>query len=127
MENLKKTILPILITGIWINLSETLRWLFFIKSYWVEHFEKLGLVYSEEPINLIMWMIWGFLFATLIFILSKKFTVFQTTLLSWLSVFVMMWVVVWNIGVLPVDMLWYNAPISFVEIFIGALICRKFG
>lgn len=125
MNHLKKTLLPILLTEIWINLSETIRWVFLIKSYWIEHYEKLGLVYSEKPINLIIWMIWGFLLATLIFILTKKFTVFHTTLLVWFSVFIMMWIVVWNIGILPVDMLWYNAPISFVEIFIGAMICRK--
>jgi hypothetical protein len=125
MSNSKETILPILLTGIWINLSETIRWVFLIKSYWLENYEKLGLVYSEKPINLMMWMIWGFLLATIIFLLSKKFTVLHTTLLSWFSVFVMMWVVVWNIGVLPIDMLWINIPLSFIEIYIGALICKR--
>ncbi len=126
MKCFKKTILPILLTGIWINISATIRWELLIKSYWVEQYENLGLVFPNELINGITWMIWGFLFATIIFVLSKKFGTIQTALLSWFAVFVMMWIVVWNINILPTGMLWVNAPLGLFEAFVGTLICKRF-
>jgi len=125
MKFIKKTIVPILITGIWINVSETVRWMLIIESYWIEKYQGLNLTFPNETINMFMWMIWGFFFATTIFILSKKYSLIQTTIFSWFVAFAMMWVIVWNIGVLPIEMLWYNIPLSLLEAFIGALICKN--
>lgn len=125
MGYFKKIILPILLTGIWINISETVRWEFLIKSYWIDYYKNLNLVFPNEPVNGIVWLIWGFLFAAIIFILSKKFNLLQTTFLSWFVVFVMLWVVLWNVDMLPVCILWFVVPLSLFEAFIGALICKK--
>jgi hypothetical protein len=125
MKHLKKTILPILLTGIWLNISGTVKWIFLIESYWIEKYSALGIVLPTGLINNITWMIWGFLFATTILILSKKFNLIQTTLLSWFVAYGMMWVIVWNVGVLPTGMLWINVPLSLFETFVGALICKK--
>ncbi len=122
----RKIILPILITGIWINISETVRWMFLVESYWLEKYQTLNLTFPNETINMIAWMIWGFFHATVIFILSRRYTLFQTTVLSWFVAFVMMWLIVWNVGVLPTGMLWFNIPLSFLEAFIGAYICVRF-
>lgn len=126
MNTFKKTILPVLLTGIWINISETIRWEFLVKKYWIDHYESLNLFFPTELMNNITWMIWGFLFAVVIFILSKKFNLIQTTLLSWFVVFVLLWIVLWNVGVLPNGMLWYVAPLSLLETFVGAFICKRF-
>ena len=126
MRIIKKIILPILITGIWINISETVRWMFFVESYWLEKYQILNLTFPNETINMIAWMLWGFFHATVIFILSKRYNLLQTTVLSWFVAFVMMWVIVWNIGVLPTGMLWFNIPLSLLETFIGAYICIRF-
>jgi hypothetical protein len=125
MEYLKKTIFPVLVIGIWINISETVRWIFLIESYWVEHYKNMNLVFPNSPFNALIWMIWGFLLAITIFVLSKKYSLFQTTLLTWLIVFVMLWIVLWNINILPVTILWYVAPLSLIEIYIGVLISKK--
>ena len=122
----KKIILPILLIGIWINIFETIRWELLIKSYWVEQYENLGLIFPDGLKNNITWMIWGFLFAAIIFVLSKKFTAIQTALIAWFTVFVMMWVVMWNMSLLPIGLLWTNAPLSLVEAYIAALICKRF-
>jgi len=122
----KKTILPILLTGIWINVAITIGWMLILKSYWIEKFQSLNLVFPTGLINNITWMIWGFMLATIIFILLKKFSVLYTTLLAWFVAFVMMWVIVWNIGVLPTGMLAFNIPNTLLIIFIGAWICKKF-
>ena len=126
MEFIKKTFLPILTAGIWIILSEAVRWEFLIKVYWIEYYQNLNLVFPNEPINGITWLIWGFLFAIVVFILSKKFNLLQTTLISWFIVFVMLWVVLWNIDMLPGGILWFVVPLSLFEAFIAALICKRF-
>jgi hypothetical protein len=125
MRIIKKIILPILITGIWINISETIRWELLIKSYWLELYQNLGLSFPNETANIFVWMIWGFLYAITIYLLSTKFNLLQTTLFSWFVAFVLMWLVVWNVGVLPTDMLRYNIPLSLLEAFVAALICKK--
>jgi hypothetical protein len=125
MDYIKKTFVPILLVGIWINVSETVRWLLIIESYWAEYYKSLDLVFPADPINSIVWMLWGFILASIIFILSKKFKPLQTAFISWLAVFVILWIVLWNIDMLPINILWYNIPLSFIEIYIGVLICNK--
>lgn len=121
----RKILIAILVTGLWINISETIRWIFLIQEYWLEHYETMNITLPNEPINGVVWMIWGFLYAILIFILSAKFNLLQTTLLAWSAAFVLMWIVVWNVGVLPTGMLWYNVPLSLIEAFIAVWICKK--
>lgn len=126
MKNYKRIIISILITGIWINLSESIRWIFLIKPFWIEKYQELNIAFPDENVNMIAWMIWGFFYAATIFILSKKFNLLQTTFLSWFIAFAMMWIVVWNVGILPTGMLWFNIPLSLIETFIGAFICIKY-
>jgi len=126
MKTFKQIVVPIIITGIWINISETIRWIFLIEPYWIEQYQKLNITFPNEKVNLIVWMIWGFLFAITIFILSKKYSLFQTTIFSWFVAFAMMWVIIWNIGILPTRMLWFNIPLSLLETFIGAYICKRY-
>ena len=126
MTYFKKTILPILLTGIWINVSITIGWMLILERYWIEKYQSINIVFPTGLTNNIVWMIWGFMYGIAIFILSKKFSVLQTTLLGWFAAFAMMWVIVWNIGVLPTGMLLFNIPNTLFVTFIGAWICKKF-
>jgi len=125
MKILKSTILPILLATIWISISEFARNEFLVKSYWTDHYKKLGLIFPSEPVNGAIWGVWSLLFAIAIFIISKKFTLWQTTLLSWFVGFVMMWVIIGNLGVLPYGMLLYAIPLSFLEAFVAVVIIKK--
>ena len=125
MNFLKKTILPILLAAIWISVSEFLRNELLGKSYWTEHYKNLGLVFPSEPINGALWGLWSLLFAIAIFIISKKFSLLQTTLLSWFVGFVLMWVVIGNLGVLPNGLLYIAVPLSLFEAFLAAFIIVK--
>ena len=122
---IKKTVLPILLTTIWISVSEFVRNEFILKTYWVEHYKKMGLVFPSENINGAFWGIWSLCFAIAIFIMTKKFTLFQTTLLSWFVGFVLMWIVLWNMSVLPTDILIFAIPLSFLEAFVAGFITTK--
>ena len=125
MITFRRTILPILLATIWISVSEFARNEFMIKSYWTDHYEKLGLVFPSEPINGAMWGLWSLLFATAIYIIAQKFTLIQTTFFSWFIGFVLMWVVVANLGVLPDGLLIIAVPLSLLEAFIAAFIIHK--
>jgi len=63
--------------------------------------------------------------AIAIFIISKKFTLWQTTFLSWFVAFAMMWVVIGNLSVLPHMLMLYALPLSLFETFIATLIIKK--
>jgi hypothetical protein len=125
MKTFKNTILPILLATIWISISEFVRNEFILKHYWTEHYQGLGLVFPAEPINGAIWGIWSMLFAIAIFIISKKFSLLQTTLLSWFVGFLLMWVVIANMGVLPIGILVIATPLSFLEAFLASLIIKK--
>ena len=122
---MKKTVLPILLATVWISISEFVRNEFIAKSYWTGHYEKLNLVFPAEPINGAIWGLWSLLFAVSVFIISKKFSMLQTTFLSWFVGFVLMWVVAWNLGVLPVGILIIAVPLSLLEAFVASFIIKK--
>lgn len=124
MKLLKK-ILAVLSATIWISISEFVRNEFIVKSYWTKHYQDLGLSFPSEPINGAVWGIWSLLFAVAIFVIAKKFTLLQTALLSWFVAFVLMWVVIGNMGFLPYRLLYFAVPLSLLEAFIAALIINK--
>lgn len=124
---MKKTILPILLSTIWISISEFIRNELLFKSYWVDHYNSLGLVFPSEPINGAMWGVWSLVFAIAIYIVSKKFSMLQTFLLMWVVGFVMMWIVIGNMGVLPFSLLLFAVPLSLLEVFLAVFISKKLG
>jgi hypothetical protein len=126
MKLIKGTILPVLLATLWISLSEFVRNEYMVKSFWTQHYQDLGLVFPSKPVNGALWGIWSLLFAGVVFVLAKKFTLLQTTLLSWFAAFVMMWVVIGNLGVLPYGLLVYAIPLSILESFVASLIVQAF-
>ena len=125
MNFLKNTILPVFLATVWISLSEFARNEFIVKSYWTKHYESLGMTFPSEPVNGAVWGLWSLLFALTIFILSRKFSLVQTTLFSWFVGFVMMWVVIGNMGILPFGLLTFAIPLSLLEAFLASLIIKK--
>jgi hypothetical protein len=126
MKLLKSTILPVVLATIWISLSEFVRNEFIVKSYWTKHYQDLGLNFPSAPVNGAVWGIWSLLFAIAVYIIAKKFTMIQTTFLSWFVGFVLMWVVIGNLGVLPYGLLVYAVPLSLLESFVATLIIKYF-
>lgn len=122
---IKKTILPVLLATIWISISEFVRNEFILKSYWTNHYESMDLIFPSEPINGAVWGIWSLCFAIGIFIISKKFSFIQATLLSWFVGFVLMWIVTVNMNVLPFGILPFAIPLSILEVFGAAFIITK--
>lgn len=124
MNLLRKTILPVLLAAIWISFSEFLRNQFLLNVLWTEHYKAMGLVFPAAPVNGAVWGLWSLLFAVVILILSRKFSLMETTFISWLTGFVLMWIVTGNLGVLPYGILVYAIPLSLLESFVAAWIIR---
>lgn len=122
---MKKTLLPILLAGIWISVSEFIRNEFLFKSFWTNHYEALGLIFPSEPINGAVWGIWSLSYAIGIFIIAKRFNLWESFLLSWFLGFVLMWLVTANMGVLPYAILVYAIPLSLLEAFLATYIIKK--
>lgn len=115
----------IVLAGLWVGLSEFVRNQLLLTELWSSHYDSLGLAFPSAPINAAVWMVWSFVFATTLFWISRRFTLLQTTLLGWVVGFVMMWLVIWNLDVLPVSTLPFAVPLSLLESFVASYICVK--
>ncbi len=120
-----KKIIPILLATVWISISEFVRNEFLVKQHWVAHYQQLGLQFPSSAVNGAVWGVWSLLFAVAIAILSKKFAFFQTAFLAWFVGFVLMWVTIGNLGVLPYGILAYAIPLSLLESFVAVWIIKK--
>jgi len=120
-----KTILTVLLVGIWVGMCEFVRNQFVLRSVWQNHYQALGLEFPSSPANGMMWMVWSFLMAGTAFAISRRFSLWQTTFIAWVMGYVMMWVVIWNLSVLPLGILPIAIPFSFVEALGAAFLCRR--
>ena len=93
-----KSAVPVLVATAWVGASEFIRNQVLFNSYWVDHYAGLGLVFPGKPINGVSWGIWSLLFAGAVYVIARKFTLVQTTLLAWCVGFVLMWIVIGNLG-----------------------------
>lgn len=126
MKTIKSVVLPIFLATTWISISEFVRNSILLNSYWKEHYQQLGMIFPEQPINGAIWGIWSMGFAVVMFIISKKFTFIQSTMLSWFIGFILMWLVIGNLGVLPIAILIYAIPLSILEVFLANYILFRF-
>ncbi len=124
-SKLLRPILAITTATLWISASEFMRNQILFKSFWAEHYENLGLVFPETMLNGALWGVWSLGFAILIYILTTRFSLGQTVAISWFSGFVLMWLVIGNLSVLPIKLLLPAIPLSILEAFVATLIVKK--
>ncbi len=125
MKVIKTHLLPVMAAMLWISLSEFVRNQWWFSSLWTEHYQHMNLTFPAEPLNGAVWGIWALVFACVLHVLSSKFSFLQTCLLGWLIGFVMMWLVIGNLGVLPFGLLVYAIPLSLLEVVLAVWIDRK--
>ena len=122
---MKKSILAIVFAGIWITASEFIRNELLFKSYWVDLYKSLGLKWETTPVNGILWMVLSFILAYVVFKLLQRFSFLQALLIAWLAAFVIMWITIYNLQVLPVTLLLFAVPLSLLEVAVAELIINK--
>ncbi|MDZ7698454.1 MAG: hypothetical protein U5R49_16520 [Deltaproteobacteria bacterium] len=121
---MKKITLAVVISGIWITASEFVRNVVMFKSYWLNKYSALGHPFPSSPINNLLWVAWCFFLAGCTVYLVRKLSFVGAVLITWILGFVMMWIVMWNLSVLPTGLLPVAAPWSFVEVIVAVLIAR---
>jgi hypothetical protein len=121
----KTELLPVLLATIWISISEFVRNELILKSLWTNHYRELGLTFPSDPVTNAGWGIWSFMLAVAVFIIARKFTLWQTTFLSWFVAFPMMWLTLGNLAVLPHMLMLYALPFSLLETFLATVIIKK--
>lgn len=115
-----RTLYAILASGAWITISEFLRNELLLKSLWTEHYAALGMTFPSEPVNGVVWMLWSFCYAAALYVISRRFSLMATFFLGWFVGFVLMWLVIGNMNVLPDGLLLYALPLSLLEAFFAA-------
>ncbi len=123
---MKKTLFPILLATVWISVNEFVRNEFVLKTYWADHYAGMGRVFPGDPVNGAVWGLWSLLMSVAVLVISRKFSFMETLALGWLCGFVLMWVVIGNLGVLPMDILPIAVPWSVVEVAGAVYVARKF-
>lgn len=126
MFSFSKTLLAIFLATAWISVSEFFRNQFLLAGEWTSHYAQIGLVFPAKPVNGAVWGIWALVFASLIHAVGKKCSLVETTAFAWVSGFVMMWLVIGNLGVLPFGILVWAIPLSMIESFGAAWIVKRF-
>jgi len=121
----KKFVLATFASGLWIGVSEFLRNEILFNRYWVEKYADIGQTFPSAPINGALWAVWSFFLAGCIVFLSRMLTMAQTITIAWIFAFVMMWIVLWNLNVLPVGLLPIAVPWSVGEVAVAALIAGR--
>ena len=71
-------------------------------------------------------MVWSFLLAFILCFLLQKFSWLFTLVLAWIGGFAMMWIVMYNLQVLPMKLLFVAIPLSILEVAVAELILVKF-
>lgn len=122
---MKQTLVSVFFATLWISISEFVRNSILLRSFWVEHYTQLGLLFPEEPINGAVWGLWSFVFAFILVVLSKRFSFNETIVLSWVIGFLSMWLVIGNLTVLPWGILPYAIPLSMLEVYVACLLIFK--
>ncbi len=122
---MKNHAFAVIAAALWINASEFLRNEALFKSYWITHYASLGLAFPSRPVNGMVWGLWGLFLAVAVHALTRRYSVLEAAGIAWLTAFVLMWMVIGNLGVLPHGLLWMAAPWSFAECLVAAFIVTR--
>ncbi|MEX1132159.1 MAG: hypothetical protein WEC15_02945 [Flavobacteriales bacterium] len=122
-----RPILAILAATVWISVNEFLRNQLVLIDHWTGHYAAMGLTFPGEPVNGAVWGLWSLAFAVAIFVMARRFNLLETAALAWSVGFVLMWLVVGNMAVLPFSVLPYAIPWSMVEAFGAVWLVKKLG
>jgi len=122
---LKKVLPAVLLSALWISMSEFLRNEFALKSHWIAHYRSLGLEFPSAPVNGMVWGIWSICFAILIVLIGRRSSFPMTAIIAWIAGFPLMWLVLGNLLVLPYDILFIAVPWSMVEVIGASFIVHK--
>jgi hypothetical protein len=120
-----RSIIAIILATAWVAVSEFTRNELVFKSYWVDHYAAMGLDFPDALVNGAIWGVWSLVFAALLWVVSRRFSAVATMVIGWVAGFVLMWLVIGNLAVLPFSLLWFAVPLSILEAVVAVIIVRR--
>jgi hypothetical protein len=122
---MKRIALATLAAGVWVNVSEFVRNEILFKGHWLSKYKSLGLEFPSDPVNGALWGLWGFIFAGCIVAVRRQNTFAGTIALCWTLGFVLMWIVIGNLNVLPLNLLTIAVPWSLAEVALAVALVQR--
>ena len=123
-----------LIVSIWINISEVFRYFVFVMPRVKSFFGGQSGIAEMDLGIFSIWGLWDTLLTSVLvyvfWLYSKSFgnnnkSVFISSILVWLSVFVIFWVATANMGLSSWKILLITLPLSLLEMIVGGWIASK--
>lgn len=121
----KRALGAVALATLWISTSEFVRNQALLKGQWEAHYQGLGQRFPAEPVNGAVWGLWSLCFAIVIYAVARTGPLWRATALSWFIGFVLMWLVIGNLGVLPFGILPVAVPLSVLEAFGAVWLVRR--
>ncbi|MCB0767603.1 MAG: hypothetical protein KDB95_10400 [Flavobacteriales bacterium] len=117
--------LAILAATVWISINEFVRNQVVLMDHWTDHYAALGLAFPSDPVNGAVWGLWALGLTVAIHFLARRCGVMETAIITWSMGFVLMWLVIGNMGVLPLSILPIAVPWSMVEVLGAVFIVKR--
>lgn len=114
---MKKNILAIIIGTAWVSINEFLRNQLLFGSVWQEHYKSLGLEFPTKTLNGVVWGIWALIFTVMLYVLLNVYSRKRAAAIGWVMGFVLMWITIGNLLVLPGRLLFIAVPWSILETY----------
>ncbi len=124
----------VLLTSLWINLSEVLRYFLWVRPNTQAYFaDRLGIA----EMNVLIFSIWGIwdmlLTASLVFTLwlcARQFgnngiAIWIAATQTWITLFVLFWVATANMGLASWSSIWMTLAWAWLEMVVGAWIAAR--
>lgn len=130
----KKFLLLVLITSIWIHISEILRFFIIVLPEMRRSLAPLPQAIPIDGIRLFIWGIWDTVLTIAIvyitWICTKHFgkttkAALLSSVVSWTTFFLLFWIAMVNMNLSKLSLLIYTLPLTLIETTIGAWICIK--
>ncbi|WP_394747059.1 hypothetical protein [Spongiimicrobium salis] len=126
--SLKRFVIVTLVTSIWINVSEVVRYFVFVAPRTKAFFKGRPNIAQIDPFILGVWTFWDMLLSVLVvgsfwlFINvygNTKRSILYSASFIWALLFVLFWIATINMGLASWDMLWIVLPLSWVEMLVA--------
>ncbi|MEO0473606.1 MAG: hypothetical protein AAF206_28605 [Bacteroidota bacterium] len=124
----------VILCSLWIHISEVARYFLLIRAKMKSDFPELPHVADMNTGIFMIWGLWDTLLTAvcviILWLMQQQFdrsrqTILQAATLSWLALFVILWVGIANMGVGKWDTLWLALPWAWIELVVCSCLATR--
>lgn len=127
--SIKDLLIIVLITSIWINASEIVRYFCFVQPAMQAHWSDLDGIAEMNLGIFTIWGLWDTILSLVLVLITglvlkvvgqKSYTFLYAGTLVWATVFLIFWIGAANMGLASWKLLWIALPLAWLEMIIGS-------